>query len=102
MGEAPMPRGRRMQLTPNRQAISRRQALKTFANGFGMLGLAGLFANETFANAVARGIVPPNPAMPLGVRPAMYTPRAKRIIFLFMSGGPSHVDLFDPKPKLVD
>jgi hypothetical protein len=54
------------------------------------------------AGAVARGIVPPSPANPLGVRPPMYTPRAKRVIFLFMSGGPSHVDLFDPKPKLVE
>src|SRR5207248_8287826 len=39
---------------------------------------------------------------PLAVRPPMFTPRAKRVIFLFMSGGPSHVDLFDPKPKLAE
>src|SRR5690349_9456779 len=82
--------------------FSRRQALRTFANGFGMLGLAGLFADEAFAFASAKpsGIIPPNSANPLGVRPPMFTPRAKRVIFLFMSGGPSHVDLFDPKPKL--
>jgi hypothetical protein len=36
------------------------------------------------------------------VRPSHYAPRAKRVIFLFMSGGPSHVDLFDPKPKLAE
>jgi hypothetical protein len=82
--------------------LSRRQALKTFANGFGMLGLAGLFQSESFASSIVNGIVAPSPANPLGVRPPMYTPRAKRIIFLFMSGGPSHVDLFDPKPKLVE
>src|SRR3712207_4417795 len=35
-------------------------------------------------------------------RPPMFPAKAKRVIFLFMSGGPSHVDLFDPKPKLVD
>ena len=83
-------------------AMSRRQVLRTFANGFGMLGLAGLFANEALAFPVAgpTGIVPPNAAYPLGVRPPMFTPRAKRVIFLFMSGGPSHVDTFDPKPKL--
>jgi hypothetical protein len=81
---------------------SRRQALKTFANGFGMLGLAGLLADESFANVAARRIVPPSPADPLGVRPAMFTPRAKRVIFLFMSGGPSHVDLFDPKPTRAE
>ena len=34
--------------------------------------------------------------------PALYAARAKRVIFLFMSGGPSHVDLFDPKPKLAE
>lgn len=83
--------------------LSRRQALRTFANGFGMLGLAGLFADESlgFGPSLSGGIVAPNPANPLGIRPAMFTPRAKRVIFLFMSGGPSHVDLFDPKPNLA-
>src|SRR5207237_1805433 len=48
---------------------------------------------------------PPKPlaaAKPLAVKPPPFPPRAKRVIFLFMSGGPSHVDLFDPKPRLVD
>jgi hypothetical protein len=58
-----------------------------------MLGLAGLFANEALADA-------PSAANPLAVRPPMFPARAKRVIFLFMSGGPSHVDLFDPKPRL--
>lgn len=61
---------------------TRREALRTFANGFGMLGLAGLLGPEALA------------------APGHVIPRAKRIIFLFMSGGPSHVDLFDPKPRL--
>ncbi|MBX3180932.1 MAG: DUF1501 domain-containing protein [Candidatus Hydrogenedentes bacterium] len=65
------------------RGLSRREALKTFANGFGMLGLAGLLAPGTATGA-----------------PGHVVPRAKRIIFLFMSGGPSHVDLFDPKPRL--
>ena len=38
--------------------------------------------------------------MPLAVRKPHFAPKAKRVIFLFMSGGPSHVDLFDPKPRL--
>jgi len=63
---------------------TRREALRTFANGFGMLGLAGLFGAEASASIPTGHLVP----------------RAKRIIFLFMSGGPSHVDLFDPKPRL--
>jgi hypothetical protein len=61
------------------------------ATGFGMLGLADLLAQDA---AAATG--------PLAVRPSHYAPRAKRVIFLFMSGGPSHVDLFDPKPKLAE
>jgi hypothetical protein len=74
---------------------NRRAALRAFASGFGMLGLAGLLANE------ARGDGSPSADDPLALRPAMFPARAKRVIFLFMSGGPSHVDLFDPKPRLV-
>jgi hypothetical protein len=73
------------------QLLSRRQMLGRFANGFGMLGLASLFAQECHAAA-----------SPLEVRAPMFPARAKRVIFLFMSGGPSHVDLFDPKPKLAE
>ena len=64
---------------------SRRQMLKQFASGFGMLGLANLFSSD----AMASSLISPHTAA-----------KAKRVIFLFMSGGPSHVDLFDPKPKL--
>ncbi|MBI3118132.1 MAG: DUF1501 domain-containing protein [Candidatus Hydrogenedentes bacterium] len=68
--------------------------LGRFANGFGMIGLAGLLAEAAPALVLPRG------ANPLTVKAAHYAPRAKNIIFLFMSGGPSHVDLFDPKPRL--
>jgi uncharacterized protein DUF1501 len=71
--------------------LSRRQMLRRFANGFGLLGLAGLFGEELLAAAVN----------PLGKNPGLFTGPAKRIIFLFMSGGPSHVDTFDPKPRLA-
>ncbi|MBX9627722.1 MAG: DUF1501 domain-containing protein [Gemmataceae bacterium] len=81
--------------------MHRRHALHTFANGFGLLGLAGLLADARVADA-RRPITPPDPADPLAPRPPMYPAKAKRVIFLFMSGGPSHVDLFDPKPKLKD
>lgn len=73
---------------------SRRDALKAFASGFGMLGLAGLCAEAARADAPPAGD-------PLAVRSPMFPARAKRVIFLFMSGGPSHVDLFDPKPRLA-
>ena len=81
--------------------MHRRHALSTFANGFGLLGLAGLLSEARGAD-VPRGITPPDPADPLAPRPPMYPAKAKRVIFLFMSGGPSHVDLFDPKPKLAE
>ncbi|MBI3412206.1 MAG: DUF1501 domain-containing protein [Planctomycetes bacterium] len=74
--------------------LTRRQALHTFASGFGMVALAGLLAEES------RG--QDNGAFnPLVVREPHHAPRAKRVIFLFMSGGPSHVDTFDPKPRLL-
>jgi hypothetical protein len=74
--------------------LSRREMLRGFANGFGMLGLASLLAEETAA-------APTSAANPLAPKPPMYPARAKRVIFLFMSGGPSHVDTFDPKPRLT-
>src|SRR5215475_13315642 len=77
--------------------MNRRQMMKRFASGFGMLGVAGLFAEDFVASAFA-GLANANP---LAVRPPQFPARAKRLIFLFMSGGPSHVDTFDPKPCLM-
>src|ERR1700722_2225372 len=78
--------------------LTRRDMLGQFANGFGMLGLAGLLAEQEARAGVISG--PEAAVDPLAVRAPMYPARAKRIIFLFMSGGPSHVDTFDPKPRL--
>ncbi len=61
--------------------------------GFGSLGLASLL-HETAAAATGE------PAGPLAARPPHFAARAKRVIFLFMHGGVSHVDTFDPKPRL--
>jgi hypothetical protein len=72
--------------------LTRRQMLSRFANGFGMLGLAGLLAGDVHGSAAADD--------PLAVKQPHYPAKAKRLIFLFMSGGPSHVDTFDPKPQL--
>lgn len=66
----------------------RRQALKSLACGFGYLAAVGMAHRETFAGYTARSKVP------------HFLPRAKRVIFLFMQGGPSHVDTFDYKPRL--
>jgi hypothetical protein len=75
--------------------LTRRQMLKRFANGFGMLGLAGLLAQDSRAE-ISSG----NAANPLAVKPPQFGARTKQVIFLFMSGGPSHIDTFDPKPRL--
>lgn len=72
--------------------ISRRQMLKAAAAGFGYLAWAGLAAEA--AQAVGKN--------PLAARPGHHPARAKRIIFLFMHGGPSQVDTFDYKPKLAE
>lgn len=69
---------------------SRRQALQTAACGFGALALAGLAQAATTADDPLAPKVPHIPA------------KAKRVIFLFMQGGPSHVDSFDYKPILDD
>ncbi|MGE3820816.1 MAG: DUF1501 domain-containing protein [Isosphaeraceae bacterium] len=75
--------------------LSRRQMLRTAGNGFGMLALADLLGRES------RAATPSTPAAnPLAARPGHFAPRAKRCIFLFMTGGPSQMDLFDPKPVL--
>ncbi len=70
--------------------LSRRRALKNLACGFGYLALAGLAAERARAGR----------SNPLGLRLAHHAPRAKRVIFLFMQGGVSHVDSFDYKPLL--
>ena len=78
--------------------FSRRQMLGTVANGFGLLGLAGLFA-EARAREPSRGGIPSS--NPLAVRPPHHAPKARRAIFIFLNGGPSHVDLLDPKVRLT-
>ncbi|MDP7277138.1 MAG: DUF1501 domain-containing protein [Planctomycetaceae bacterium] len=82
--------------------FSRREMLSRTGAGFGLLGLAGLLDQERVDAAgktpAGRGA---GSVSPLAPRAPHHTPRAKRIIFLFMNGGPSHVDTFDPKPELV-
>ena len=73
--------------------LSRRDLLRRASAGFGSLALAGLLGQE----ALAEG---PDPKNPLAPRTPHFAPRAKRVIFLFMHGGPSQVDTFDYKPIL--
>lgn len=82
----------------NRTAsFSRRELLARAGCGFGMLALSDLLAAES-SNVAA--IDSDRAAHPFAVRSPHFPARAKRVIFLYMPGGPSHVDLFDPKPRL--
>ena len=77
---------------------SRRDFLRSAGAGagFGMIALTALLAEE--------GLLAEEPARragdPLAPKPPHHAPRARRVIFLFMSGGPSHLETFDPKPDL--
>ena len=76
--------------------FSRRELLAHVGCGFGSLALTGLLAGESAAQAVHD-----RAEDPYAGRLPHYEPRAKRVIFLYMPGGPSHVDLLDPKPRLA-
>jgi hypothetical protein len=69
--------------------ISRRHMLSRCANGFGLAALAGLMQDKAYG---ATG--------PLSPKPGHHKATAKSVIFLFMDGGPSQMDTFDPKPRL--
>jgi hypothetical protein len=76
-------------------ACTRRDFLFRAGAGFGGLALAALLGQDTAWAADSRLA-----ANPLAARPAPLAPKAKSVIFLFMVGGPSHVETFDPKPEL--
>jgi hypothetical protein len=73
---------------------TRREFLGTAGAGFSGLALSGLLARDGFGNTPAAGGNPMAPKKP------MHPAKAKAVIFLFMYGGPSHVDTFDHKPKM--
>lgn len=70
--------------------FNRREMLRHSCAGFGMLALQGMMASDASAASLN----------PLAAKQPHFAPRAKRIIFLLMKGGPSQVDTFDPKPLL--
>jgi len=73
---------------------SRRTLLRQTGCGFGAVALAALCAEDSVLTS------PKAPESPMAPKQAHFAPRAKRVIFLFMHGGPSHIDTFDPKPRL--
>src|SRR5882724_6713970 len=78
-------------MCPHEITVPRRDLLRTLACGFGGIALAGLLQENAGADPRAN---------PLAPRLPHFAAKAKRVIFLFMQGGPSHVDTFDPKPRL--
>lgn len=77
---------------------SRREFLRRAGAGFGSVALTWMLERE---HGQARAMAPVvDPQNPLAARTAHLQPRAKSVIWLFMEGGPSHLDLFDPKPLL--
>lgn len=80
-------------IQPTQIQPTRREFLARAAGGFGALALGAMLADESHADAAVAGD-------PLSAKPPHYAPRAKRVIFMFMTGGVSHVDSFDPKPRL--
>jgi hypothetical protein len=77
-------------------ATSRRQFLRSAGAGFGMIALTAILSDEGLLADEAD----PASVDPLAPRKPHHAARAKRVIFLFMSGGPSHLETFDPKPEL--
>ncbi len=73
-------------------SASRREFIQSLSAGLGTVALSSMLAQD-----VAGGASPPQAALAGGLH---YRPRAKHNIVLFMPGGPSHIDLFDPKPML--
>jgi hypothetical protein len=83
-------------------ATTRRDFLMQAGGGFGSIALASLLNEKGgISTANADDAARESAADPLSPKPTHFEPRAKRVIWLFMHGGPSHVDLFDPKPDLV-
>lgn len=82
----------------------RRELLRNVACGFGSLAMAGICTAESLAaqrpDTPNSNLANAGTPSPFAEKPAHFAPRAKRVIFIFMQGGPSQVDTFDPKPIL--
>lgn len=76
------------------QSLTRREMLIRCANGFGAVALLAQMTEQGFGNSLSAA------TDSLGPRLGNHRPKAKRVIFLYMDGGPSQVDTFDPKPRL--
>jgi len=81
--------------------LTRREALCRAGMGFGALALSSLMADAGLLASPARGATIAEGLNPLASKKPQFAAKAKRVVHLFMNGGPSHVDTFDPKPALT-
>src|SRR5437762_11850010 len=89
---------------PDTRPTSRRQFLRHAGGGVGLLALASVLTRDGLRAAAAPSAARTASAAlsnPFAPKSPHFPAKAQRVIFLFMSGGPSHVDLFDPKPDLI-
>jgi hypothetical protein len=84
-----------MDLEQYRRIQTRRNFFRNCAGGIGTAALANLLNTDGYGASVAPDTNPLAPHAP------MFAPKAKNVIFMFMEGGPSQLDLFDPKPELA-
>src|SRR5262245_31841043 len=84
-------------MIPQRSCPTRRDLLRRCANGFGAVALSALL--EEYANAKVGDSLRESPST-RGASGLHHEPKATSVIFLYMDGGPSQIDTFDPKPRL--
>ena len=83
-------------LEERKKAITRRWFFKQCGVGVGAIALNSLLAESLFGKSAT-----PSQTNPLSPKAPHFAPKAKRVIYLFMAGAPSHLDLFDYKPELA-
>ncbi len=81
--------------------MNRREMLTRCANGFGAIAAMALMADSGIASVLPQEAKRESTLNPLAPRRPHYAPKARNVIFLYMDGGPSQIDTFDPKPRLA-
>src|SRR5260221_7093552 len=88
-------------LAHHQRPPSRREFLSRAGGGFGAVAATALLNHSAFGDTLSKLQAPiGDPLNPLAAKQSHYEPTAKNVIFVFLEGGPSHLDLFDPKPLL--